>query len=198
MRWTAVVAGFLFFLREGFYLAQDGLGFGLPEAFRGSDVVFWKEGKVAADYHEAGDVSIRIKSAKADICNAGTSRNHYLGGSDICVVNMMISVRGAFPERFADESEEPVFRLSDGEDFYCSEVQALLQLAAEGVGVDRTRYAVHSLRIGGACALLHAGFSIELVQRWGRRASNAVQAYLWESARRMVASRGSLTVTRQC
>ena len=81
----------------------------------------------------------------------------------------------------------------------------MIQIAAEEVGVDPARYAVHSLRIGGACALLHAGYSIELIQRWGRWASNAFQAYLWESseaargvAEKMVASRGSLTVTRQC
>ena len=80
----------------------------------------------------------------------------------------------------------------------------MVQVAAAGVGLDRTRFAVHSLRIGGACALLHAGFSIEIIQRWGRWASNAFQAYLWESsddardvAAKMVASRGSLTVTRQ-
>ena len=97
-----------------------------------------------------------------------------------------------------------MFRMQDGSPLYRSEVQGLIQLAAQEVGVDPTRYAVHSLRIGGACALLHAGYSIELIQRWGRWASNAFQAYLWESsddardvAAKMVASRGSLTVTRQ-
>ena len=76
---------------------------------------------------------------------------------------MMITLRDAFPERFTEESEAPLFRLGDGEPLYRSEVQALLQLAADEVGVDRTRYAVHSQRIGGACALLHAGFSIALI-----------------------------------
>ena len=118
---------------------------------------------------------------------------------------MMIALRDAFPERFTDESEEMLFRLRSGDPLCRPEVQALLQLAAEEVGADRTRYAVHSLKIGEACALLHAGFSIGLIQRWDRWASTAFQAYLWESAedskgvaRRMVASRGSLTVTRQC
>ena len=52
--------------------------------------------------------------------------------------------------------------------------------------------------------MLHAGVSVELIQRWGRWASSAFQAYLWESAddargiaAKMIASRGSLTVTRQ-
>ena len=55
-----------------------------------------KDGKVAADYHEAEEVSIRTKCAKADIHNAGTSRNHYRSGVDICVVNKMIATRDAF------------------------------------------------------------------------------------------------------
>ena len=45
----------------------------------------------------------------------------------------------------------------------------------------------------------------EYLRVWGRWASSAFQAYLWESsedarggAAKMVASRGSLTVTRQC
>ncbi len=122
-------------------------------------------------------------------------------------MKMMIALRDAFPTRCTDEllQEEPLFRKKDGNPFFRSEVQGLIQIAAEEIGVDATRYAVHSLRIGGACALLHAGFSMELIQRWGRWASNAFQAYLWESsedargvAAKMVATRGSLTVTRQC
>ena len=133
-------------------MAHDGVGFDLPKALRGMDVTFWKDGSVTADYHQADEISIRIRSAKADIYNAGTSRHHYRIGSDICVVHMMIALRDAFPKRFTEESEEPLFRLSDGEPLYGSEIQALLQLAAEEVGVARTRHALHSLRIGGACA----------------------------------------------
>ena len=205
VRWTAICTGFLFLLRGGEYMAHDGTGFDLPKVLRGVDVTFWKDGEGVNDYHLADEISIRIRSAKADIFNAGTSRNHFRSGTDICVVKMMIALRDAFPTRFTDEQEEPLFRMKDGNPLYRSEVQGLIQIAAEEIGVDAARYAVHSLRIGGACALLHAGFSIELIQRWGRWASNAFQAYLWESsedargvAAKMVAARGSLTVTRQC
>ena len=205
VRWTAICCGFLFLLRGGEYMAHDGVGFDMSKVLRGADVTFWKDGVIAADYHEAEEISIRIRSAKADIFNAGTSRNHFKSGGDICIVKMMIALRDAFPERFDEESEEPLFRMKNGDPLFRSEVQGLIQMAAEKAGVDKTRYAVHSLRIGGACALLHAGFSIEIIQRWGRWASNAFQAYLWESsddargvAAKMIASRGALTVTRQC
>jgi len=205
VRWTAVCTGFLFLLRGGGYMAHDDSGFDFPKVLRGLGVTFWRNGEVVSDYREADEVSIRLRSAKADVFNAGTSRNHFRSGTDICVVKMMIAMRNAFPERFGDDQEKPLFRMKNGSPLFRSEVQGIIQIAAEEVGVDPSRYAVHSLRIGGACALLHAGFSIELIQRWGRWASNAFQAYLWESsedargvAEKMVASRGSLTVTRQC
>ena len=50
---------------------------------RGVDVTFWKDGEVVNDYHLADEISIRIRSAKADIFNAGTSRNHFRSGTDI-------------------------------------------------------------------------------------------------------------------
>ena len=204
VRWAAVCTGFLFLLRGGEYLAHDGTGFDLPKALRGADVTFWREGVMAADYHDAEEVSIRIRSAKADVFNAGTSRNHFRSGTDVCAVKMMIMLRDRFPERCTDDAELPLFRLKNGDPLFRSEVQGMVQVAAADVGMDRTRFAVHSLRIGGACALLHAGFSIEIIQRWGRWASNAFQAYLWESsddargvAAKMVAARGALAVTRQ-
>ena len=176
----------------------------MAKVLRPADVTFWKDGVAANDYRQAEEVSIRIRSAKADIFNAGTSRNHFKSGTDICIVEALIALRNAFPRRWEEESEEPLFRFSDGSPLYLSEMQGMIQVAAEETGVDKSRYAVHSLRIGGACCLLHAGFSVELIQRWGRWASNAFQCYLWENsedsrgvAAKMVASRGAPTVTRQ-
>jgi hypothetical protein len=79
----------------------------------------------------------------------------------------------------------------------------VIQAAAVVAKVPKERFATHSLRIGGASALLHAGFSVEMIQRWGRWASNAFQAYLWGSsedargvATKMASDTTSLTVTR--
>ena len=62
------------------------------------------------------------------------------------------------------------------------QLQAALQRAAEGVGLPRERFKAHSLRIGGASALLHATKDFELVKRFGRWSSDAVHAYLHDSA----------------
>ena len=52
--------------------------------------------------------------------------------------------------------------------------------AAAGVGLPPDRFMSHSLRIGGASALFQATADIELVKRMGRRASSAVQSYLFD------------------
>ena len=86
---------------------------------------------------------------------------------------------------------------------YLAEVQEVVQEAAATANVPKERIATHSLRIGGASALLHAGFSVALIQRWGRWASDAFQSYLWESsedargvAAKMTSDKTTLTVTR--
>ena len=86
---------------------------------------------------------------------------------------------------------------------YKRQVQEATQGAAATANVPKERIATHSLRIGGASALLHAGFSVALIQRWGRWASDAFQSYLWESsedargvAAKMTSDKTTLTVTR--
>ena len=119
---------------------------------------------------------------------------------------MLAKMQERFPERFGvgEEAEEPLFRRADGSDLLRSEIQGLIQAVAVEFGHAKDKFATHSLRIGGASALLHAGFSIEMIQRWGRWASSAFQAYLWESsddargvAEKMASDMTSLTVTRQ-
>ena len=66
------------------------------------------------------------------------------------------------------------------------------------------RMGTHSLRIGGACALLHGKVPIELIKRMGRWVSDSFQRYLWEAnedakdlARIMASDTSTLAVTRQ-
>ena len=62
-----------------------------------------------------------------------------------------------------------------------SQVKVLLVAAAEAEGLPVDRFGSHSLRIGGASALLHSNVPIEIIKRWGRWVSDSFQRYLWES-----------------
>ena len=85
-----------------------------------------------------------------------------------------------------------------------SQVRTLLERAAVAVGLPPDRMGTHSLRIGGASALLHAGVPVDIIKRWGRWKSDSFQRYLWdadEGARglstRMALDRSHLTSTRE-
>jgi hypothetical protein len=194
--WTALYVRFPFLLRGGEYLCHDGADWDWPKIVRGADIKFWALGKHTLGGVNAEEVSLAIRSAKADIFNAGRSRNHFRSGSPICVVDMLAKLQQKCPQRFqgGEEPELPLFRKADGSPLFRSEVQEAIQEAATRCGVPKERIATHFLRIGGASAL---------IQKFGRWASNAFQAYLWESsedargvAAKMAADRTSLTVTR--
>ena len=60
------------------------------------------------------------------------------------------------------------------------DVQAWLRFGAEASGIPGERVGTHSLRIGGATALFHIGWSFGMIQRFGRWKSDAFHGYLWD------------------
>ena len=78
-----------------------------------------------------------------------------------------------------------LFRTANGGLLTRERVQAVLQDAAGAVGVPRERFKTHSLRIGGASAMLHSTQQFDLVKRFGRWSSDAVHVYLHDSAQQV-------------
>ncbi len=118
----------------------------------------------------------------------------------------MAALQRAHPERFGTGSEalKPLFRRAKGGPVLASQVKTLLDKAALAVGLPPDRMGIHSLRIGEASALLHAGVPIETIKRQGRWMSDSFQRYLWEAnedtrdlATRMVQDTSTLAITRQ-
>ena len=150
----------------------------------GAGVRFFGEGGVAQRGGiGAREVAIEVRASKTDQYNVGTYRNHYVSGEEVCPVEALRDLFLAFPERFGTgrEAHLPLFRTADGGPLWRSAVQGILQYAAREVGLDPDRYGSHSLRIGGATALLHAGVPIEVIKRWGRWLSDSFQRYLWDA-----------------
>ena len=61
-------------------------------------------------------------------------------------------------------------------------MQNIVEAAADVEGLPRSRFRSHSLRIGGASALLPATGQFDMVKRFGRWSSDAVHVYLHDSA----------------
>ena len=99
------------------------------------------------------------------------------------MVDVISRLLQEFPER-ADQRENglPLFRWRSGGLVRREDLQRALERAAEAVGLPAARFRSHSLRIGGASALLHATGQFDLVKRFGRWSSDAVHIYLHDSA----------------
>ena len=131
-------------------------------------------------------MGVNLRSSKADAFNAGEMRNHFRSGDpeNLCVLESVARVPRLFPQRFGkgNESHMPVCRFANGEPVQRQHINARLERAASAEGYEPERFGSHSLRIGGATALYHAGMPVEVIKRYGRWASDAFQLYLWEGS----------------
>ena len=115
---------------------------------------------------EPDEVVIHLRGSKTDQYRAGASRNHYRAEDPgFCVVNMLWKLKC----RLGARAKGALFRLPhDGKVLQRGTVGMLLRAAAKDLGLPYAQVASHSLRVGGATALYHAGFSEKEILYWGR------------------------------
>ena len=195
----------MFLLRGGEWLAHNGRGYDTAKVILGSGIRARKEGR-PHDLAKADEVSVEVRASKIDRYNTGTWRNHYASHKLVCPVRALDELQNQHPERFGKGSEAllPLFRKADGSPLWSNVVKHLLETAAGDEGLPTARFGTHSLRIGGATALLHAGVHIDIIKRWGRWVSDSFQRYLWEAeedakdlATKMASDKTTLSATRQ-
>ena len=127
-----------------------------------------------------GPRRVQFRRTKSNQQAFGCMRTHYTvreGGKKLCIVRALGGLRQRYPARFGlgREANLPLFRWEDSKQVKREEVQ-------KTVGLPAQRFRSHSLRIGGASALLHAAGQFDLVKRYGRWSSDAVHSYLHDSA----------------
>ena len=205
--WAGILTAWYFLLRGGEWLAHDGRGYDPAKTILGSGIKGYGAG--AEQVHslsEAEQVALEVRASKVDQHNIGTWRNHFKTGDEMCPVEALAALQRQHPERFGTGSEclRPLFRRHSGAPILASQVKSLLEAAAVAEGLPVDRFGSHSLRIGGASALLHAKVPIEIIKRWGRWVSDSFQRYLWESvedsrdlSKLMAQDTTPLAITRQ-
>ena len=158
--WAGILTAFLFLLRGGEWLAHDGRGYDTAKVILGAGMVAYSQGSRVDAFSQANEIVAELRASKMDQYNTGTWRNHFRTDEDICLLVAMEALQRAHPERFGTGSEilKPLFRRARGGPILASQVKSLLDRAAVAVGLPPDRMGTHSLRIGGASALLHAGF----------------------------------------
>ena len=176
---AALTTAWFFMLRAREF--SDSGGVDEESVVRGCDLRFSKDGEIATE-GEANEVTLQFRKTKADQLAFGESKTlKSTGKKFLCPVEALERMRLTWPRRFnvaSQEGKSPLFRWSSGAVLKRTEIQLLLQRAAQGVGLPPERFLSHSLRIGGATALYQATADIELVKRMGRWSSSTVQRYL--------------------
>ena len=179
---AAVQVGFFFLLRASEYVKSEGTKLREYRGMRGCDIRPRKGGKSVKNFAAADEVVLVIRGSKTDKFNEGDVKNHFrTNDPEICVIKSLALYQQHAPLRFGEKVVERLFAWDNGALIQRAEVQAVLERAAVGVGVDPQYIGSHSLRFGGATALWAAYGDSAMVQRWGRWASDAFQGYLWEA-----------------
>ena len=184
-----MVFGWFYLCRAGEYVKRGLLD--AEKVLRGIDVrLSAQDGVWRAD--------VQFRKTKADQQAFGCVRTHYevkdKAAGGVCVVEALRMMQAWRPERFecGREAHEPLFRKLDGKLVKREELQDVLQRAAKAVGLPEARFKSHSLRIGGASAMLHSAGEFALVKRFGRWTSDAVHAYLHDSATQSIGLAASM------
>ena len=177
---ASILFGFFFMTRASEYLA----GPDPDKVLRGLDVDLRMEGESTPQR-----VDVQFRKTKTDQAAFGCVRTHYRiekgdGPTALCIVRALARLRARLPRRFGlgSEAASPLFRFVNGRQVRREDVQEVLERAAVATGLPPSRFRSHSLRIGGASAMLCSTGQFELVKRFGRWSSNAVHGYLHESA----------------
>ena len=136
------------------------------------------------DYPHVSEVVISIKKSKTDQNRVGVTRSAERTGERLCVVAAILRfIKLRLEYGVTSSVDSPFFRW--GNDFTQhlrrDSVSKALKHSAKLLGQHVSEYAPHSLRIGGATALIHSGASAESVRRFGRWKSDTWQQYSWST-----------------
>ena len=191
---AAVQLAFFILLRSSEYcvipLNRDG-AFDKDSTLLDGDVMLICRGRMAPwdeveeeDYPFVTEVVISIKKSKTDQNRVGVTRSAERTGERLCAVEAMLRfIKLRLEYGVNNDDEKPFFRWGSDHTQHLrrDSVSKALKSSAAMLGQHVHEYASHSLRIGGATALIHSGASPEAVRRFGRWKSDTWQQYSWST-----------------
>ena len=143
---------------------------------RGSDLDFFRDGKKCL-VSEADSLAVQLRDSKGDQFGRGQVRLQHATGDVICPVKALQEHAKLNPHWLQD-SGLPVCAWQ-GVGVSREGISEALRLAAVALGYPAHLVASHSLRKGGATAMLAVTSDVETVKRFGGWKSDAVHAYLY-------------------
>lgn len=172
--WGGLLLGYFFLLRRSEYLFIGNKVHSY--ILRLSAIQFTDRDCRPTTPRKAVMVGITLHGAKNNQYGREEVRYHHLSGDKLlCPVRAARWIRrGA--SAFKTTEGAPALAMSQG-GITADNVATTIRRAAVKMGLDPNRFSTHSVRIGGATALLNAGTDRLLIKLMGRWLSNAFEAY---------------------
>ena len=173
--WAALTLGWFFLMRPNELMGRWA---GDNRAVRVTDVAPRVKGQYGCDWATDPDemvLCIRYQKNKEQ----GAYRNAYATGTEtFCPVRALANMHGWYPEL----RQHPEWSLFNNPAISISkrQLQRWLRLGAAIEGAPPSSIGLHSLRSGGASAMIAPGIDWAIVRRFGRWRSEAFHTYVWE------------------
>ncbi|KAF4133566.1 hypothetical protein GN958_ATG16903 [Phytophthora infestans] len=172
----AAILGFFFLLRSAEYLAVKGRRRIYTLQVR--DVILQDElGLQTSSLHTAVAVEITLRGQKNDQQGHGTKRVLSRSGHRALCPVLAGRLLTENARNLQLRPEDPICSIKASTMLPAETMSKVLQAAAKATGEDATLFSCHSLRRGGATALLSAGVDSTAVMLHGRWKTDSYQRY---------------------
>ncbi|RLN95758.1 hypothetical protein BBJ28_00011833 [Nothophytophthora sp. Chile5] len=173
--WGGILLGYFFLLRRSEYLHIGRRHHGY--ILRLGDISFLNSDGQCVQPRAARRIGIKLMGAKNN--QYGREEVRYLdksGDKVLCPIKAARWIeKGA--KHFGTRSDQPALSTRQSHGITAKEVARTIKTAASRVGLDPTRFSTHSIRIGGATALLNSGADRLAIKLLGRWLSNTYEEY---------------------
>jgi hypothetical protein len=170
-----LLLGYFFLLRRSEYRYIDGKWSNF--CLQLGNISFLTQDGQPCLPRKAKIVGIRLTGAKTNQYGREERRfQHRSGHSTLCPVKAVRWIlRAATALRTRDN--EPALSLGSGRGITSSEVTKIIKAGAAADGQDPEKFSTHSVRVGGATALLNNGADRLVIKLLGRWLSNSFEPY---------------------
>ena len=166
MLWAAACLGFFGFLRCAEFTIISASAFDPAKHLTLGDVFVKPKGQIPI-------MAVKVKMSKTDQFGKGAWLYFQRTGVPLCPVEAMLGYL-----QLRGPKEGPLFLTNSGQPLTRSYFLTRVRKALAQAGIDDSRFAGHSFRIGAATTALRAGVSDAKIKMMGRWESSAYQLYL--------------------
>ena len=173
--WGSILLGYFFLLRRSEYLKLDGLFY--PYVLKLGDLGFYDGKEEQCDPADAVMVGISLHGAKNN--QFGRHDVRYQFATDDGVLCPVLAVRWIrmAAKHYGTSSHDPATSMGRNKGLSAAVVVQALKSVAFTLNLNPDNYSTHSLRIGGATALLNNQCSPLVIKLLGRWMSNCYESY---------------------